>query len=63
MGIRPDYTIHIREDVLREVDGPMLIHGLQGWNGKRLSTLPTGSKRPDPTRLEARYQSFLAAGR
>jgi hypothetical protein len=35
MGIRPDYTIHIREDVLHEVDGPMLIHGLQGWNGQR----------------------------
>jgi putative restriction endonuclease len=63
MGIRPDYTIHIREDVLHEVDGPMLIHGLQGWDGQRLSSLPNGSKRPDPTRLEVRYRSFLAAGR
>jgi putative restriction endonuclease len=63
MGIRPDYTIHIREDILHEVDGPMLIHGLQEWNGQRLSSLPSGSKRPDPARLEVRYQSFLAAGR
>ena len=45
LGIRPDYTIHIREDVLREVDGPMLIHGLQGWNGMKLSTLPTESRQ------------------
>ena len=61
LGIRRDYTIHIREDVLQEKDGPMLIHGLQGWNGMKLSTLPTESRRPDPERLHLRYQSFLAA--
>jgi len=60
LGIRPDYTIHIREDVLHEVDGPMLIHGLQGWDGQRLSILPSGLKRPDPERLDLRYRSFLS---
>ena len=29
MGIRPDLTLHVRADVLAEVDGPMLKHGIQ----------------------------------
>ena len=29
LGIRPDYVIEVREDVLKEVDGPMLKYGLQ----------------------------------
>ncbi|HET7415556.1 MAG TPA: HNH endonuclease, partial [Arthrobacter sp.] len=29
IGVRPDYVIEVREDVLREVDGPMLKYGLQ----------------------------------
>ena len=61
LGISPDYVIQIREDVLREVDGPMLIHGLQGWNQKHLSVLPGVHKRPDPDRLAVRYDRFLAA--
>ena len=35
LGIRPDYVIEIREDVLSEIDGPTLLHALQG------STPPT----------------------
>ncbi len=30
LGVRPDYIIRVRTDVLEEVDGPMLRHGLQG---------------------------------
>ena len=61
MGVRPDYTIEIREDVLREVDGPMLIHGLQGWDGKALRVPRMPALRPDPDRLNERYQLFRAA--
>lgn len=28
MGISPDYVVHINGDLLQEVDGPMLKHGL-----------------------------------
>ena len=28
IGVRPDYVVEIREDVLEEIDGPMLQHGL-----------------------------------
>ena len=40
-GIRPDYVVEVRRDVLEETDGPMLIHGLQGFQGQRLR-LPRG---------------------
>lgn len=29
IGVRPDYVIQVREDVLKEEDGPMLKYGLQ----------------------------------
>jgi putative restriction endonuclease len=59
LGIRDDYTIHIREDVLAEVDGPMLIHGLQDWNGRSLSNLPPPQSLPDRQRLALRFEQFL----
>ena len=30
LGVRPDYIIRVRADVLEEVSGPMLRHGFQG---------------------------------
>ena len=33
LGVHPDYIIRVRTDVLEEVDGPMLRHGLQGVAG------------------------------
>ena len=35
-GVRPDYVIHVRPDILYEIDGPMLRHGLQGLQGQRI---------------------------
>ena len=58
MGVRPDYVIEIRSDVLREVDGPMLIHGLQGWDGRTLRVPRNAALRPDPSRLAERYDAF-----
>ena len=63
MGVRPDYVIEIRADVLREVDGPMLIHGLQGWEGKSLAVPRQRTLRPDPARLRERYEIFQATAR
>ena len=33
LGIRPDLVVDLRLDVLREADGPMLLQGLQGFQG------------------------------
>lgn len=30
LGIRPDVVVQIHERLLTEIDGPMLLHGLQG---------------------------------
>ena len=61
LGIRPDYVIEIRRDILEETDGPMLLHGLQGVAGGRL-ILPHGSgNRPRRDFLEERYEIFRKA--
>lgn len=63
LGIRPDdLSLHIRQDILDEVDGPMLRHGLQDMHGRRLMKLPRSRHAlPDSTRLRARYEDFLLA--
>jgi putative restriction endonuclease len=61
LGIRPDHIVEIRADILEERDGPMLRHGLQGLHGERLLQLPRRPvDRPDPMRLEERYEYFRA---
>lgn len=62
LGIRPDRTVLINGDVLVEVDGPMLRHGLQEFHGQRLRVLPRRSAdQPDPERLAVRFDRFLQA--
>ncbi len=62
LGIRPDLTLHIREDILAEVDGPMLRHGLQEMHDRPLMVLPSKRlARPDPVRVERRYADFLSS--
>ena len=47
IGIRPDYVVAVRQDVLDETDGPMLIHGLQGFHGSPLWVPPSTISQPD----------------
>lgn len=62
LGIRPnDLTLEIREDILHEVDGPMLKHGLQDHHGGHLSVARSAHERPDKERLELRYDEFRKA--
>lgn len=56
--VRPDYRVEVREDVLHETDGPMLLHGLQGFNGQLIRLPRAERQRPDRERLEARYELF-----
>ncbi|KGN36349.1 HNH endonuclease [Knoellia subterranea] len=63
LGIRPDLVVQIREDLLHEIDGPMLKHGLQDLHGGRLMVVPSARRdRPDKDLLEAAYERFHAAG-
>jgi putative restriction endonuclease len=62
IGIRPDYVIHVRKDVLSEEDGPTLRHALQGLHGQPLLVVPSRPQlRPDRELLEERYERFLRA--
>jgi len=61
LGVRPDLVVVIRPDVLREVDGPMLIHGLQGFQESRLHVPSSRQLQPDADRLAERYEQFRAA--
>lgn len=60
LGVRPDLVITVRRDVLEEHDGPMLHYGLQALAGRQLESPRERAARPDPLRLEQRYDRFLA---
>ncbi len=63
VGIRPDLVIEVRQDILDEIDGPMLRHGLQELHGRELRVIPRHqSERPGVVYLDERYHRFLAAG-
>lgn len=61
LGVRPDLVIEVRIDILAEVDGPMLRHGLQGFQGERLIVPRRQAEQPDRAFLEERYERFRAA--
>ena len=60
LGIRPDYIIEIRRDILEEEDGPMLTHALQSLHGKHILLPRSSKRRPSPERLEVRYDRYLS---
>lgn len=61
LGIRPDYVIEIREDVLSEIDGPTLLHALQGLHSSKLVLPRSRPAWPAHDLLEERYERFRAA--
>ncbi|MBI3449242.1 MAG: HNH endonuclease [Acidobacteria bacterium] len=61
LGVRPDLRIEIREDVLAEEDGPMLVHGLQQFQGKEILEPRSPGSRPSRDRLEERFARFRKA--
>jgi putative restriction endonuclease len=63
IGIRPDLIVDVRHDILEEVDGPMLRHGLQELQGNRLLVIPGRREdKPNPDFLAQRYERFRLAG-
>lgn len=61
IGISPDARVHVREDILRETDGPMLKYGLQAVEGYRLLLPSRAELQPNREFLAARYDRFRAA--
>lgn len=62
IGVRPDLIIEVSEKVLAEIDGPMLLHGLQGFHGQTIGTPKPALLKPNKDFLEERYELFRAAG-
>lgn len=58
VGISPDYTVAINHELLEEVDGPMLLHGLQEMHGRALTVPERRVEQPDRERLAARWAAF-----
>jgi len=58
LGIRPDYVIEIRKDLLDEEDGPMLIHGVKDLNIRKIILPLPHSLSPATELLERRYEEF-----
>ncbi|CAN5833148.1 HNH endonuclease [soil metagenome] len=61
MGVAPDHRIHIRSDILAEVDGPMLRHGLQEMHGAAIAVPKNLDLQPNTGYLAERFQRFKAA--
>jgi putative restriction endonuclease len=58
LGIRPDHVIEIAS-VLRDThDGATLEHALKGYAGQKIHVPRRPGHRPDPLRLEWRYERF-----
>jgi putative restriction endonuclease len=62
LGVRPDYQVEIRRDVLAEQDGPTLRHALQGLHGQLIALPRRRAEHPSRVLLEERYERFRAAG-
>lgn len=62
LGIEPGtMQLHVRQDILDEVDGPMLRHGLQDLHGQQLSAPTRRRERPSDEALEVRWERFRSA--
>lgn len=61
VGVDPDYLVHVRRDVLDEIDGPMLRHGLQDLHGEKLTVPRSPAKKPNREYLAERFDAFRAA--
>ncbi len=60
VAVRPDLRLEVRPDLLKEKDGPTLLHGIQALQGQRIQKPRRAEDQPDPERLRDRYQVFLA---
>lgn len=61
IGVRSDYIIQIRPDLLAEEDGPTLKHAIQALHGMKISLPRRPADLPSVELLADRYERFLTA--
>jgi putative restriction endonuclease len=61
IGVTPDLEVKVRLDILEEVDGPMLQHGLQGFQNRPIHVPRAQHLKPNRDFLAERYESFRRA--
>lgn len=61
LGVDGDCRVHIRQDVLKEHDGPMLLHGLQELHRVFISLPRVVAHRPNQDYLAERFARFRVA--
>jgi putative restriction endonuclease len=59
LGISPDFVVHIDGDVLKEIDGPMLKHGIQEMEGISLTLPRRQVDWPSREALADRFDQFV----
>jgi putative restriction endonuclease len=63
LGVRADYVLVARPDLLEEENGPTLVHSVQALHGTRIFLPHRRQDRPDPERLAVKYQQFIEGAR
>lgn len=58
LAVTPDYEVRIALDLLEEIDGPMLKHGLQEMHGRQITVPRRRGERPDTELLAWRLERF-----
>lgn len=61
LGVDPDYRVAINREVLEEIDGPMLKHGIQAMHGRTIELPARRADRPDRDLLAWRWERFVSA--
>ena len=61
VGIRPDLVVDVRTDILAEIDGPMLRHGIQDLHGQGLIVPRREHQKPSEEAIAERYELFREA--
>lgn len=60
LGITADYEVRIDRELLDEVDGPMLRHGLQDMHGRSIRLPSNRNARPNRDRLAEKFAEFAS---
>lgn len=58
LGVTPDGEVRVALDLLREIDGPMLKHGIQEMHGRQIAVPRRRGDRPDRELLAWRFDRF-----
>ena len=58
IGVRPDYVIEVRQDILNESDGPTLRFAIQGLHETKILVPENRLLRPNPELIRMRYDRF-----